>query len=85
MKKAIVAGAIVAGFAMPALAADYYIVQDQRTHECHVVSQKPQSGFAVIGSPFTTQIEAESQLRKAEVCHGATTGSGAKINNKHPD
>ena len=41
MKKFVVAGLLVAGFATPAFAAEYYVAQNNSTHKCSIVSKKP--------------------------------------------
>jgi len=41
MKKYVVAGLLVAGFATPAFAAEYYVAQNNSTHKCSIVSKKP--------------------------------------------
>jgi len=41
MKKFVVAGLLVAGFATPAFAAEYYVAQNNSTHKCSILSKKP--------------------------------------------
>jgi len=75
--KHILAGLAVAAFATPAM-ADFYVVQDTSTKRCTIVEQKPTtSTTVVVGSgTFTSRTEAETAMKRTEVCtSGATTGS----------
>ena len=77
--KALLAGAAVAALmSSPALAAEYYIVQDPTTKRCTVVEQRPANpGIGVVLGPlsFGVRTEAESHMRTVEVCR-ETTGRG---------
>jgi len=58
-------------FALPALAADYYIVQDASTKKCTVTTQKPTTTTSVVvgdGKVYTTQTEAENAIKTVKVC-----------------
>ena len=52
-------------FASPALAAEYYVVQDKTTKKCKVVTTKPtEETWVVVGnSAFKTQSEADEQVK----------------------
>ena len=52
-------------FASPALAAEYYVVQDKTTKKCKVVTTKPtEETWVVVGnSAFKTQTEADEQVK----------------------
>jgi hypothetical protein len=68
---------LVIGFAAPALADEYYIVQNPTTKVCHIVSQKPEPSVGiVVGTPFGAKVEAEQHMKTVKVCHDETTGSG---------
>jgi hypothetical protein len=56
--KLLVATAGFAALATPALAAEFYIVQDTTTKRCTIVEQKPTSQTTVVmgdGRTFTTR------------------------------
>jgi hypothetical protein len=75
----VVIGAALA-LATPAM-ADFYVVQDTSTKRCTIVEQKPTtSTTVVVGSGmFSTRTEAETALKKVEVCSSdmstGTTGT----------
>jgi hypothetical protein len=74
--KLALAGALVAGFVLPAVAqtADsFYIVQDMKTKNCKIVSQKPVNGgewtmISPEGRVYKTQSEAETAMKTTKVC-----------------
>jgi hypothetical protein len=69
---------VIAALATPALADEYYIVQNPTTKVCHIVSQKPEPSVGVvIGTPFGARVEAENHMKTVKVCHDETTGSGS--------
>ena len=55
---------ITLGLALPAAAAEYYVVQDSGTKKCKVVATKPtEKTWIVVGNTaFKTQSEADQQL-----------------------
>jgi hypothetical protein len=57
--------------ATPALAQEFYVVQDTATKKCTVVSQRPTTTTMVVvgdGKVFKTQTEAEGALKTITVC-----------------
>jgi hypothetical protein len=76
--KLLVAAAGFAALATPALAAEFYIVQDTGTKRCTIVEQKPTSQTTVVvdnGRTFTTRQEAEGAMKTVKVCEtGGTVG-----------
>jgi hypothetical protein len=79
MSKTLIAAAVAVAFATPALAAEFYVVQDSSTKRCQIVEQKPTSSTTVVvggGKVYTSRTEAESALGSVEVCK-TTTGSGS--------
>lgn len=74
--KIAVAGALVAGFVLPAVAQaadEYYLVQDTKTKTCKIVQEKPSSGgeWTMIGPQgqvYKTRTEAESVMKTTKVC-----------------
>lgn len=72
MLKYALAAAVLVGSACPVLAAEYYIVQDQTTKKCTVVSQKPTTSTTTIvsesGVTYKTETEAEEGMKQIKVC-----------------
>ena len=74
--KIAVAGALVAGIVLPAVAQaadEYYLVQDTKTKTCKIVQEKPASGgeWTMIGPQgqiYKTRTEAESAMKTTKVC-----------------
>ena len=70
MKKLI--GAVLAvAFVTPALAAEFYVVQDVKTKKCTIVDKKPVTTETTIvgdGKVFTTRTEAETGMKSVKVC-----------------
>ena len=69
-----VAGALIAGLAVPAMAQvpDFFVVQDVKTMKCQIVQQKPTSTEWTMVSPdgtiYKTRTEAESAMKTMTVC-----------------
>jgi hypothetical protein len=69
----ILAGALLAGFVLPALAdSSYYIVQDTSTKKCRIVDQKPVTREVTVvggdGVVYKTKTEAETAMKTVKVC-----------------
>jgi hypothetical protein len=69
-----IAGAFVAGLALPALAqTSFYVVQDVKTKKCEIVEQKPVAKEMTIvggdGVVYHTRTDAESAMKTVKVCH----------------
>ena len=70
MKK-LVAAALAVAFVTPALAAEFYVVQDAKTKKCTIVDKKPVTQETVVvgdGKVFTTRTEAETGMKSIKVC-----------------
>jgi hypothetical protein len=70
MKKVICA-AVLAAFVTPALAAEFYVVQDVKTKKCTIVDKKPTMSETVVvgdGKVYTTRAEAETGMKTVKVC-----------------
>ena len=71
MKKIALASLLVA-LASPALAAEFYIVQDTATKKCTIVDQKPTVSTMTVVSPsgtvYKTRAEAETGMKTVKVC-----------------
>jgi hypothetical protein len=70
MKKLVCAAALAA-FVTPALAAEFYVVQDVKTKKCTIVDKRPTSTETVVvgdGKVYTTRAEAETGMKTVKVC-----------------
>jgi hypothetical protein len=71
MKK-IVFAAVLAAFVTPALAAEFYVVQDVKTKKCTIVDKKPTTTTEMTvvgdGKVYTTRAEAETGMKTVKVC-----------------
>ena len=72
MKRIIVAAALVASFAAPAFAQEFYVVQDTATKKCTIVDKKPTVSTMTVVSPtgtvYKTRAEAETGMKTVKVC-----------------
>ena len=71
MKKTIITVALAAAFAAPAMAAEFYVVQDIGTKRCTIVDKKPTVTTSVVvgdGKVYTTRTEAETAMKSVKVC-----------------
>jgi len=68
------AGALIAGVALPAVAqvTEYYIVQDKSTKHCTIVDKRPVGATMAIVGPdgviYHTRTEAETAMKTVKVC-----------------
>ena len=71
MKKLLVAATLLA-FATPALAQEFYVVQDTTTKKCTITEQKPtvttQTIVTPAGTVYKTRAEAETGMKTVKVC-----------------
>ena len=59
--------------------ADFYVVEDQSTHQCRIVNQEPMPGTidrAVGDDGYRSQQEAENAMRTALACANTPMGGG---------
>jgi hypothetical protein len=69
--KALMAATVLVCVAAPALADDYYVVQDVKTKKCTITETKPTNTteMTVLGTTvFKTRTEAEAGMKKEKVC-----------------
>ena len=80
MKKLIVVAGLLA-LVTPAMADEYYIVQNPTTKSCTIVEKRPEPRAGlVIGAPFGVRVEAENRMKTVKECtESTTTGSGVQI------
>jgi hypothetical protein len=62
----ITAAALVVAFAAPALAEEFYVVQDTATKKCTIVDKKPT--MATESTVYKTRAEAEAGMKTVKVC-----------------
>lgn len=72
MRKLILTAALVASFAAPAFAEEFYVVQDTATKKCTIVDKKPTVTTMTVVSPsgtvYKTRAEAETGMKTVKVC-----------------
>jgi len=79
MKKLLVTAGLLA-LATPALADEFYIVQNPTTKRCTIVEKRPEPSVGVVvGSPFGVRVEAENRMKTEKVCTETTTGGGGGV------
>ena len=69
--KAVIGALLLTAFVTPALADEFYVVQDVKTKKCTIVDQKPTTQTTVVvgdGAVFKTRTEAETSLKSVKVC-----------------
>ena len=67
--------------------ADFYVVEDQSTHKCTVVSQQPMPGMMdrVVGDGgYKSQQQAEAAMRSALACFNTPMGTGPTTTTSGP-
>jgi hypothetical protein len=65
--------------------ADFYVIEDQSSHKCSIVTIEPRVGtiHTVVGDTgYKTQQEAEAGMRTAKACSNTPIGSGSPTTNK---
>jgi len=71
MKKLALASLLVA-LATPALAQEFFVVQDTATKKCTIVDKKPTVATTTVVSPsgsiYKTRAEAETGMKTIKVC-----------------
>jgi hypothetical protein len=74
----VVAVVAFAAVSAPALAAEFYIVQDTSTHRCRIVEERPTATTTTIvgGKAYTTRTEAEGAMKTVKVCESGGTVGG---------
>ena len=71
LRKILIAGAVTLGLTAPALAAEFYVVQDTGTKKCTIVDKKPTTTTTVVvgdGKVYKTRTEAEDAMKSVQVC-----------------
>lgn len=71
MKKLIAGAVLLTAIATPALAAEFYIVQDSATKKCTIVDKRPTvTTTTVVGGDkvYTTREEASTAMKTVKIC-----------------
>jgi len=70
MKKTIICGAVLVASIIPALADQYWVVQDSTSKHCSIVTEKPTTTTTTVVGPvaFQTRTEAENSMKTTKVC-----------------
>ena len=70
--RTIAASALIMAFVTPALADEFYVVQDVKTKKCTIVDKKPVDTSMTVVSPsgtvYKTRAEAETGMKTVKVC-----------------
>jgi hypothetical protein len=75
----LLAGALIIGCAVPALADEYYVVQGPSRH-CTITTTRPVDKEIVtqIGPmAFKSRVEAEDRIKETKICDEGTVGSSS--------
>jgi hypothetical protein len=75
----LLAGAVIIGCAVPALADEYYVVQGPSRH-CTITTTRPADREVVtqIGPmAFKSRVEAEDRIKETKICDEGTVGSSS--------
>jgi len=68
MRSYLLGAALLGVLTAPALAEDFYIVQNPTTKQCTIVTEKPTTTTGVGSTTYTTRTEAQNALKTTEVC-----------------
>ena len=68
MKKYLVAAVLVAAFAGPALAEQFYVAFDPASHKCTMMHDIPGDTMKNMGGPYNSKEEAEKAMAGMEAC-----------------
>ena len=77
MRTKLIVAAALAAIVTPALAAEFFIVQDTTTKRCRIVEQRPTTSTVIIlgeGRVFATRTEAETGMKTVKVCEESSVG-----------
>ena len=69
--KTVLAATVIASFAVPAMADEYYVVREPHSKRCTVVTEKPKEEVTIaqIGPlAFKTRQEAEHRIKTTKIC-----------------
>ncbi len=68
----LIAGLVLGAMTLPALSAQFYIVENQKTHKCTVVTKKPakKTTVTVVGDTvYKTKTEAQDAIKTVQGCN----------------
>ena len=70
MRKYLIAAVLVAAFAGPALAEQFYVAFDPASHKCTMMHSQPASPMKSMGGPYATKAEAHKAMAGMAECKG---------------
>jgi hypothetical protein len=75
MRTYLIGAGLLLSLTAPALAEEFYIVQNPTTKKCTIITERPTTTTTTVvgGTTYTTRTEAQNSLKTTEVC--ATTRS----------
>jgi hypothetical protein len=68
MKKYLVAAILVAAYATPALAEQFYVAFDPASHKCSMMHSIPTGNMKNMGGPYKTHAEAHKAMAGMKEC-----------------
>jgi len=68
MRKYVLAAVLVAAFATPALAEQFYVAFDPASHKCTMMHSIPGDDMKNMGGPYATEAEAHKAMAGMEAC-----------------
>ena len=68
MRKYLIAAVLVAAFAGPALAEQFYVAFDPASHKCTMMHNEPAAPMKSMGGPFKTEAEAHKAMASMKEC-----------------
>ena len=70
MRTYIIGAALLLSMTAPALAEEFYIVQNPTTKKCTIVTERPTTTTTTVvgNSTYTTRTEAQNALKTTKVC-----------------
>jgi hypothetical protein len=68
MKKYLVAAVLIAAFATPALAEQFYVAFDPASHKCSMMHNQPTGNMKSMGGPYATEAEAHKAMAGMAEC-----------------
>jgi hypothetical protein len=68
MKKYFVGAVLIAAFATPALAEQFYVAFDPASHKCEMMHSQPTGNLKSMGGPYKTEAEAKKAMTGMKDC-----------------
>lgn len=68
MKKYLVAAVLIAAFATPALAEQFYVAFDPASHKCSMMHSEPKAPMKSMGGPYASKAAAHKAMAGMAEC-----------------